>query len=57
MSFDRWNGVDTPDDLPDMYEDDSSLADSFRDELADLDDIHEYPVTLSEGALFRRQAQ
>jgi hypothetical protein len=55
---DRWCGIETPDDLPETFRDDSGdRADEHRDSLADLEVEHTYPVTLSEGALFKRQAQ
>lgn len=58
MSADRWNGIETPDDLPEPFHDESGdRADAYRDSLADLDVEHTYPVTLSEGALTKRQAQ
>lgn len=47
-----------PEDLVEPAEpDEGRIADDYRDSLADLDVEHTYPETLTEGALFRRQAQ
>lgn len=46
-----------PEDLPEPFESDDWKGDVWRDALADLKTEHTYPVTLSEGALMKRQAE